>query len=183
MKILHFPKKTIAPQDFERLIKPHVDHLYRLAFRFCNDKDNAEDLVQDVLIKLYSGKTSLLEIEELRPWLARVLYNQFVDSKRRSARSPVQSIEDIPEQDEPSASANTRPDQALERRQKLEILQQAFNRLSEEHRIVTTLHDVEGYSLKDMQAILDLPMGTLKSRLHRARAHLKELLSKQQVRS
>lgn len=179
MKILHFPKKTISPQEFEQLLKPYIEHLYRIAFRFCNDRDNAEDLVQDVLIKLYTGKTNLLEIEDLRPWLARVLYNQFVDNKRRSARSPVQSIEDMPDQSEPAAGANTRPDQVLEKVQKLEKLQQAFGRLSEEHRIVTTLHDVEGYSLKDMQGILDLPMGTLKSRLHRARAQLKEFLNKQ----
>jgi len=75
--------------NFEDLLRPQVEYLYRLAWRFTGSVADAEDLVQDVLIKLFPRTRELLEIERLRPWLARVLYHQFVDSVRQRARSPI----------------------------------------------------------------------------------------------
>src|SRR6266850_6068124 len=77
-----------AALNFEDLLRPQVEYLYRLAWRFTGSVADAEDLVQDVLIKLFPRTRELLEIERLRPWLARVLYRQFVDSIRKQARSP-----------------------------------------------------------------------------------------------
>ena len=68
--------------NFEDLLRPQVEYLYRLAWRFTGSVADAEDLIQDVLIKLFPRTQELLEIERLRPWLARVLYNQYVDSVR-----------------------------------------------------------------------------------------------------
>src|SRR6266702_5499255 len=85
------PYRRARPPElnFEDLLRPQVEYLYRLAWRFTGSVADAEDLVQDVLIKLFPRTQELLEIEKLRPWLARVLYNQFVDSVRRHARSPI----------------------------------------------------------------------------------------------
>src|SRR5712691_8041593 len=75
--------------NFEDLLRPQVEYLYRLAWRFTGNVADAEDLVQDALIKLYPRTQELLEIQRLRPWLARVLYHQYVDSVRQRARSPI----------------------------------------------------------------------------------------------
>src|SRR5258706_11531281 len=87
--------------NFEDLLRPQVEYLYRLAWRFTGSVADAEDLVQDVLIKLFPRTQELLEIEKLRPWLARVLYNQFVDSVRRQARSPVVELVTDESEDNP----------------------------------------------------------------------------------
>src|SRR5947207_13761729 len=85
------PYRRARPPEsnFEGLLRPQVEYLYRLAWRFTGSVADAEDLVQDVLIKLFPRTRELLEIEKLRPWLARVLYNQYVDSVRKRARSPI----------------------------------------------------------------------------------------------
>ena len=85
------PYRRARPPEsnFEDLLRPQVEYLYRLAWRFTGSVADAEDLVQDVLIKLFPRTEELLGIERLRPWLARVLYNQYVDSVRQRARSPI----------------------------------------------------------------------------------------------
>src|SRR5712691_2196287 len=86
--------------NFEDLLRPQVEYLSRLAWRFTGSVADAEDLVQDVLIKLFPRTRELLDIERLRPWLARVLYHQYVDSVRRQARSPVVELVSNDESDD-----------------------------------------------------------------------------------
>ena len=169
------------PQDeFETLLQPHLDHLMRLAYRYTDDNHRAEDLVQDVLIKLYPRKKELQQIDKLRPWLARVMYRQFIDDIRRYARSPVKLLEDeAAAEGDPYSSyqgLEPEPDAALEQDQEIGKVQRVWSELSDEHRSVLGLHDVEGYTLQELVDVLDAPLGTLKSRLHRARARLRLLL-------
>jgi len=169
-----------AELNFEDLLRPEVDYLYRLAWRFTGSVADAEDLVQDVLIKLFPRTNELLDIERLRPWLARVLYRQFVDSVRRQARSPiVQLAEGAEPEDNPLdalPAANDGPEGLAERSGWREHLLRALDRLNPEQRAVVTMHDVEGYSLEELETMLETPLGTLKSRLHRARQRLRALL-------
>ena len=179
MKIFPFPPKKSAASDFDSLVRPHLDHMYRVAYRFCGDRDNAEDLVQDVLTKLYARQAELTAIDHLQSWLAKVIYRQFIDNTRRQSRSPLQSIEETTEVTEAVAQTNGQPEQQMAQAQTYRQLQSALGQLSEEHRVVISLHDVEGYPLKEIQDILSIPLGTLKSRLHRARAQLREIISNQ----
>src|ERR1700693_5852043 len=161
--------------NFEDLLRPQVEYLYRLAWRFTGSVADAEDLVQDVLIKLYPRTQELLEIERLRPWLARVLYHQFVDSVRQQARSPIAELADIEGEDNPlDALPATRdgPEEHAERSGQREGILRALDRLNPEQRAVVAMHDVEGYSLEELETMLETPLGTLKSRLHRARQRL-----------
>jgi len=183
MKIFSFPSKKSTTASFDSLIRPHLDHMYRLAYRFCGDRDNAEDLVQDVLTKLYTRKAELTEIDHLQSWLAKVIYRQFIDNKRRQLRSPLQAIEDIGDGFDPAAQPHIQPDHQVEQAQFSRQLEQAVSQLSEEHRIIITLHDIEGYPLKEIQDILGVALGTLKSRLHRGRAQLREIIYNQRVRN
>jgi RNA polymerase sigma-70 factor (ECF subfamily) len=175
------PYRRARPPElnFEDLLRPQVEYLYRLAWRFTGSVADAEDLVQDVLIKLYPRTQELLEIERLRPWLARVLYNQFVDSVRRQARSPIAELADIEGEDNPlDALPATRdgPEERAERSGQRERILRALDRLNPEQRAVVAMHDVEGYSLEELETMLETPLGTLKSRLHRARQRLRALL-------
>lgn len=161
-------------------MRPEVEYLYRLAWRFTGSVADAEDLVQDVLLKLFPRTPELLEIEQIRPWLARVLYRQFVDSVRQQARSPI-TVLVADAGDEENAldtfpAMKDGPEDHAERSGWRERILAALERLNPEQRAVVTLHDVEGYSLEELETILETPLGTLKSRLHRARQRLRALL-------
>jgi RNA polymerase sigma-70 factor (ECF subfamily) len=180
MSLLHRRK----PDAFETLLRPHLDALYRLAYRFTGNPADAEDLVQDVLTKLYPRRAVLASVEQLRPWLARVLYRQFLDNSRRHARTPFASLQQTPEGErlDPEDSLAALPDPApgpeemAVRHTGHVRLQHALDALGADHRLVLMLHDVEGYTLNELETMLETPLGTLKSRLHRARRQLRERL-------
>jgi len=165
--------------SFDALIKPHLDRLYRLSIRLAGNKPEAEDLFQDVLTKIFPRLDELIDIEEPGSWLCRVMYNQFIDNRRRYARQrlvavsedrlPGKSLEELPGDLDPVTDA--------ERLDDIMRLDRALAELSEEHRLVVLLHDSEGYKLKEIQEVTGTPVGTLKSRLHRARARLREILA------
>lgn len=175
MKILPFPSHGPA-SSFEALVRPHIGYLYRLAYRFCGNQEDAEDLVQDLLTKLYPRRKELEVVEKLRPWLVTSLYRMFVDGTRRRKRSPLELIDNETAFYETAANDDVTPDQDLAEDQRIDKIQAAFQRLSEEHRVLMTLHDIEGYRLVELHKMLDVPVGTLKSRIHRARARMREML-------
>ena len=182
-KILAFTSKRTEQAHFERMMRPHLEQLYRVAYRFTGSPHDAEDLVQDLLIKIYPRREELKKVEKLRPWLVRVMYNLFIDNQRRHSRSPVHLAVDNNENDEGlgpleqiTACESTNPETASVRDSDIHQLQAALSHLSDDHRLVLSLHDIEGYTLEEMTGIVGCPIGTLKSRLHRARARLRELL-------
>lgn len=180
------PADRVDASAFDALVRPHLRSLYRLGYRLTGRREDAEDLVQELLTKLYPRRKELLGIDRLRPWLTRVMYRIFIDNKRRYARSPVHlAISNDPVGDNPEpldgvASDEATPEQHTEQAVTTRLLTEAVDRLSEDHRNVLALHDIEGYTLEEMQVILDCPIGTLKSRLHRGRARLRELVEELQ---
>ena len=177
---MRFGRTRTAASKFEDLLRPQVEYLYRLAWRFTGSVADAEDLVQDLLLKLYPRTRELLDIERLRPWLAKVLYRQYIDFVRERARSPlVELAADSEGEDDPLdtlPALKDGPEDHAERSRLRERILAALERLSPEQRAVVTMHDVEGYSLDELETILETPLGTLKSRLHRARQRLRALL-------
>jgi RNA polymerase sigma-70 factor (ECF subfamily) len=161
-------------ERFTKVMSPYLPALYRLAYRLTSRRGDAEDLLQDVLTKLFERSAELSSIRDLEPYIRRVLYNHFVDDRRRYGRQPLRLVsgggipETLASPDDPAADA-----EAAETRRRLS---RALDRLSEDHRIVVVLADVEGHSLPEIEALTDVPIGTLKSRLSRARARLRELL-------
>lgn len=158
-------------------MRPHLDRLYRLAFRLCNDRSRAEDLFQELLIKAFGKLDELVGIEHPGSWLARIMYNLFVDDYRRFQRQRLHVVDEghvpggidgVPGGSDPGAES--------ERDETWERLDAALAELSDEHRIVVLLHDTEGYKLSEIHELTGVPVGTVKSRLHRARARLKEIL-------
>ena len=171
--------------EFDLLMRGHVRPLYRYAFRWTGDVDQAEDLVQETLTRLFSEMPRLREIQQLRPWAARVMYRIFVDWLRRQQRSPVVlagrsgSLAAPLDDEEPQEAADETWDPAAltERAFERERIVGAWGQLHLQHRVVLSLHEIEGYSLEEVAQIIEVPLGTAKSRLNRARNHLRELLS------
>jgi RNA polymerase sigma-70 factor (ECF subfamily) len=167
---------TDAANAFSDLLRPHLDRLYRLAFRLTGSKSDAEDLLQNVLLKLYERRDELSSISDLGPWLGRVLYNRFVDDARKHARKRLTAIDPDSLASGSFDCGPGEPDRFAEMEFSITQVQACLAALSIEHRTVLLMHDAEGYKLEEIQAITGVALGTLKSRLHRARARLRGLL-------
>ena len=173
--------RVTTPQAFAELVRPHLESLYRLAYRLTGTVADAEDLLQDVLCRLYERRGELAAIESLGPWLKRVLHHRFVDGTRRRARQRLVSVGSSAEAERAALEATLAPIAPADPGSAFDLtrLAAALAQLSVEHRTVLLMHDAEGYKLMEIQEITGTELGTLKSRLHRARARLRELLGDQ----
>lgn len=163
---------------FEKLVRPHFDRLYRLAWRLAGQKAEAEDLFQELLVKAYGKLDDLVKIDEPGSWLSRMMYNLFIDERRRFARRRMHTVEEGDMTGDGIAGLAGPDDPAWdhERLERMKKLDTALSKLSEEHRLIVLLHDTEGYKLTEIQELIGIPVGTVKSRLHRARSRLREIL-------
>ena len=176
MSIVTLFKKS-AESRFSEQIRPHLQNLYRQAYRLTQDQDDAEDLVQDFLLRLFEKQIDLSEIENPSTWLLRGLYNLFVDNYRKKSRLPV----DDRELNSDEIIENIRGSSLTPEKQYIESFTQArlktaITKLNPDQQALIALHDMEGHKLTELAEIFDTPLGTLKSRLHRARKDLRDLL-------
>ena len=177
-KILDFTGRKAGSHRFERVMRPHFDALYGAAWRFAASTSDAEDLVQEVCLKAYLKLDELELIEHQRAWLLRVLYNVFVDGQRKNRRSPLALTQDSPDDEsiEVEAGRQYQPDEQVDRMMQVDNVLAAMRLLDREQCALLVLHDVDGYELKELQSLTGLPIGTLKSQLHRTRVKLGRLL-------
>ena len=176
------PSHANAAAEFDHLLRDHVPALYRSAYRWTGTVDRAEDLVQELLVRLYPKLDELRTLDRIRPWALRVMYRIFVDQVRRDRNSPVQFGATPPDDGgeeegleliDPAGG----PAELVEQELTQERVLAAWETLGEEQRVVLSMHDIEDYYLPELAQIMDVPVGTLKSRLHRARAKLRQLLA------
>jgi RNA polymerase sigma-70 factor (ECF subfamily) len=162
---------------FAALVREHYYALHRAAYRLTRSTVDAEDLVQEVCVRAYPRLGVIEQLEQPRGWLLRVLYRLFVDMRRRYERTHVRAIDE----NEDFVSGDPGPleeaDRALERWR----IEEAWRHLNHEQRLLLVLHDIEGYSLKEIQSLTGFKEGTIKSRLHRARVRLGRLLKRGNV--
>jgi len=176
------PFRPSPHKRFQKLVQPHLGSLYGFAWRLTGNREDAEDLVQDVVAKLYPRMAELEAVEQLRPWLNRVLYRQFVDSVRRKGRQADRPFSDFAEADSASdwmdslESDDGPPEWAVDRDRIGPLLDKAMEQLSPDQRTLLLLHDVDGWRQDDLARVLGIAVGTVKSRLHRSRAMLKKHL-------
>ena len=129
--------------------------------------------MQLLLTRLFLKLEELEQVESLRPWLTRSLYNLYVDSYRKQQRTlAIISPEEMPEN---VISNYKNPYEKIELTHNQQIILAAMQQLNEEQRLVMMLHDAEGYTLIELADILQTPIGTLKSRLHRGRNLVREI--------
>lgn len=164
--------KRGSKDNFGRLLDEHIEHLYAIAYRLTGQAANAEDLLQELVIRLYEQRENMVQLANPRAYLVRSLHNLYIDSWRSTRNSPLTNPEDIA-----SASAlldeQSAPDQIANNERLAERVHIALQKLPPERRIMVVLHDMHGYSMPELATMLNLPLGTVKSRLHRARAALR----------
>lgn len=177
MSLIEFFRGRAAKEDrFTALVRPHLGLMHRMAYRWTQDRVDAEDLVQDVLTHLFPRTEELAAVEKLAPWLVRVLYRRYVDLFRRRANSPIDDTTPCVSDDE-FFQERLQDDRNHYHQLELQrLLNRALVKLDESWRDVVLLHDVEGYTALEVAEILDINVGTVKSRLHRARKKLKSVL-------
>lgn len=167
-------------QRFTVLLRPYVEIMYRMAYRWTGSQHDAEDLMQDVLLKLADKVDEMEAIEQLQPWLIKVVYRRFVDVYRREQRSPIASVSELSSQSEDEGDTLLDVSAELcdfERLMQQQELERALMLLEPAARDTVLLHDVEGYTAEEVAQILAIEVGTVKSRVHRARQKLKEILT------
>ena len=160
--------------SWEEVAHGHGRFLYNLAYRLCGNHQDAQDVVQEVLLRVRRGLATY-QPGNLEGWLSRITTNVFLDRVRRQKRRPTVPLPDEPERYALLAVAAD-VDAELARRDLPDYLQQLLGELNPDHRAVVVLADVIGYSYEDIAAMLDIPLGTVRSRLHRGRGRLREAL-------
>jgi len=165
---------TAAHPEFRALVAPHFTALFRSAYRLTGNRQDAEDVVQEVCVRAYTHLATLRTLDQPKTWLLKIAYRVFVDGARRRARSPVHtSAEDF---DSTRSSDEPTPEERAEAELAERRLLGALAKLEREQRALLALH-VEGYDLAELQAMTDLSTDVLKARLYRARVRLGKLLA------
>jgi RNA polymerase sigma-70 factor, ECF subfamily len=170
---------------FRELIEAQRDRIYNITFRMLGNRAEAEDVAQEVFITVFKTIDSFREESKFSTWLYRVTVNHCKNRIKYLARRHDRQKDEL---DETSGGVNgatvdtparaTQPDRALEGAQMEQLLQEAIAKLDDDHRIVVVLRDVEDLSIEEICKITDLPDGTVKSRLHRARLALRKKLQR-----
>jgi RNA polymerase sigma-70 factor (ECF subfamily) len=167
-------------EDFNEEILPHLDAMYNFALRLTSDPNDAEDLVQDTIVKAYRFFASYEKGTNAKAWLFRILKNSYINTYRKQSKKPNQV-----DYDEVATFYETIRDERtdtsdLEDRMFRELIDdhisKALDRLPEDFRTVVLLCDVEGFTYEEIANMLDVPIGTIRSRLHRGRNLLRSEL-------
>ena len=167
---------------FARLLAAHQDKLYRVAYRMAGHHEDAQDLLQDALLEAYRSFKKFQRGSYFDKWLYRIMTNTFIDRQRHKKRvGPIESL-DAPPPGGTEGVGREIPDWADEPSRRIledkfdEPVQKALDTLPPEFRMVLILSDVEEFSYEEISEMMDTPIGTVRSRLHRARALMRQKL-------
>lgn len=150
---------------------------YVLALQLLGDPDDARDVAQDALLRLFSTFSRFDPDRPLRPWLARIVRNRAYDVRRRRRARPAVSLDSLVEDGFPESKApEMGPEERLARRQLQRRIWTALHRLTDAHREILVLRDYQDLSYAEIAAVLQIPLGTVMSRLHAARRSLRREL-------
>lgn len=174
-------KEEIQKQeDFEDEIVPHLDAMYNFALRLTSDPSDAEDLVQDTIVKAFRFFSSYEKGTNAKAWLFRILKNSYINNYRKQSKKPNQVDYDEVSSFYETIRADRTDTSDLEDKMFRELvdddISQALEELPEDFRTVVLLCDVEGFTYEEIANMLDVPIGTIRSRLHRGRNLLKAQL-------
>jgi RNA polymerase sigma-70 factor (ECF subfamily) len=171
------------PGAFEAIVRAHQDRVHAFCARMLSDREEAMDVAQDVFLSAYRNLSGFRGESSLSTWLLKIAANRCLNRiRQRSSRAgrevpyPVSDGNGGPIFDCPD-SEETRPDRAAENRETGRILEGALRRIDPGSRWLLLLSDVEGFTCEELAATAGIPIGTVKSRLHRARMTLRRLLA------
>jgi RNA polymerase sigma-70 factor, ECF subfamily len=167
---------------YEAIVHRYARHVYNIAYRMVGNEADAKDLSQEAFLRVYRALRRVEPGAPLESWLYRIVSNLYIDLLRKRPRSRMESL-DVPMETPRGEVLREFPDsasspEAIVEREHLDVaIQRALGTLSEELRLVVVLSDIEGFAYEEIAAILRVPLGTVKSRLHRARQILQQRLA------
>ncbi len=171
-------------EAFGELVARYQNRLYNTVYRLLDSAEDAQDVVQEAFLSAYQSLDSFKGDSQFYTWLYRIAFNTAISFKRK--QRVVLSMHTMRENGgnlEPlDPSEFSQPEHALQRQEEERRIQRALNRLSPEHRAVLIMKDMEGQKYEEMAEILQVPIGTIRSRLHRARLELREWLQQEEER-
>lgn len=166
---------------YDGIVQRYARHVYNIAYRMTGNEADARDLSQEAFLRVYRALRRVQPGTPLESWLYRIVSNLYIDLLRRRPKARVESLDapiDTPRgemaREFPDVAAN--PEAVFERVHIDGAIQQALGILSPDLRMVVVLSDIEGFAYEEIAAILRVPLGTVKSRLHRARQVLQQRL-------
>lgn len=167
---------------FELLVKTHQDRVYDFCVRMMADREEAFDLTQEIFVSVHQHITDFRQDARLSTWIFRIARNHCLNRLkylRRRGRGRSDEYGEVQEQAiNEAAGAPQKPDDALEVSRLKALVHRAIEELDEDQRVLVVLRDIEGMSYEDIMEVTELPEGTVKSRLHRAREKLAGILER-----
>lgn len=165
---------------FDEIVRQQQQRIYNLCHWMLHDPEEAADAAQDTFVRAYRSLDHFRGDAAFSTWLHRIAVNVCLDAARRRKRTAVpfstlDSEEESTREQEPTDSSHS-PAEMADRQERRHAINAALTILSENHRTVLVLLDIQGHSYEEVAAILNLPLGTVKSRLNRARLALREKL-------
>jgi RNA polymerase sigma-70 factor (ECF subfamily) len=164
---------------FEELVRPYVDRVYNALFRMTGSTDDAAELLQETMIKAFRGLANFQGDSSFYTWFFRIALNLALSKRRRRKLGGREvSIESGAPGGHELADYRSEggPDHAMIRAEQRVMVQKGLNAVGAEHRAILILKDIEGLKYEEIAAVLEIPIGTVRSRLHRARLELAQFL-------
>lgn len=177
--------RLLATSDadrFEALVREHQASIYRVAYRLCGAREDAEDLIQETLLEAYKAFGRFTPGTHFDRWIFRIMRNTFIDRLRCKPRVQCESLDSPLDADAGRSSTReivdhgNQPDLRLMARLLDGPIQEALDALPADYRIVVVLSDIQQMTYEEISKTLGCPIGTVRSRLHRGRAILKDKL-------
>lgn len=163
-------------EDFEREAVPHMDALYNFALKMTGDSDEADDLVQETYLKAFRFFDKFEKGTNCKAWLFRIMKNTYINKYRKETKEPdkvdYEEVENYYENVKPSSTDSAHLEKDIYDNLLDDELSEAINSLPEDFKTVVILCDIEGFTYEEIADFIDVPVGTVRSRLHRARKML-----------
>ncbi len=166
---------------FEQLIEEHQKRIFSIAYRIAGNPEDAADMAQEVLVKIFRNLKNFRGDSKFSTWLYRVATTTCLDEQKRQRRHTAYSLDETLETEDGSLAVDPvdtgpTPEESMERKAVRQAIHQAIGKLKEEHKKVILLREVQGLSYEEIAKILNCSEGTIKSRINRARDSLKKFL-------
>ncbi|MBE5791725.1 MAG: sigma-70 family RNA polymerase sigma factor [Clostridiales bacterium] len=165
---------------FEILMEKHEAKMYAVALRMCKNREDAQDCLQDAMLRIYKALPSFKGQSSFSTWAYRITMNTCLDDLRRKKVRQAQSLDQMLEIGWSPVDENNSTERHIENSELKRNLSKAIQTLPEEMRAAVVLRDVQGFSYEEIASILSTNVGTVKSRISRGREKLREILSKNQ---
>jgi len=173
-------KRAIAGslEAFEQLIQQYEKRIYNYCFRMTNNQEDAEDLTQEIFIKVYKSLHSFKGNSQFSTWIYRIAYNTCVDKYRKQKIKMISlTSNDEDEKDIDLPSNEPLPEDQIVNKEQYQLLCECISMLKPEYKTAIILRDIQNYTYEEIASILNIPLGTVKSHISRGRAALRDALA------